>query len=243
MAKKTTTTPPPKKTTTTASKKPTSSAKKTTASASKKTTPAKKPAPAKPAAAKKRPATGSGGMGIFAVIVVIAACAVIAVSFFLPFFTVSLTGSVSNSYLAQFLPGSLDELNTDVSGIEAALGRNGDTRVAASPFLFLVLFLAVALLAALCVPKLRKKQGFFRLPVIGGMAIVVAIIGLIVLYRAYSSTMGYLIRELETSNAVLSLLGSVRLSIHAGIGFVMTVIAHVVLLVMPIADRCFRRRK
>jgi hypothetical protein len=32
-------------------------------------------------------------------------------------------------------------------------------------------------------------------------------------------------------------LGSVRLSIHAGIGFVMTVIAHIVLLVMPIADK------
>jgi hypothetical protein len=193
-------------------------------------------------------------MGIFAVIVVTAACAVIVVFFFFPFFAVSITGSVYNSYLAQFLPGSLDELNTNVSGIEAAVGRNGSSRVVASPFLLLVWFLSVAMLVALFVPKVREKLDSIQLPVInipviGGMgiyaylAIIIAITGLIVLIAAYPSTMGYLRRESETSNAVLSLLGSVRLENHAGTGFVMSVIAHIVLLGIPFADKYFLSKR
>ena len=226
MAKKTTTTPPPKKTTT-ATKKPASSAKRPTPTATKKPAPPKKRAPAKPAAAKKKP-TGGGGMGIFAVIVVIAACAVVVASFFFTFFAVSLAGYSAVS----------------VTGMQAVLGGGSSGTGDANPALLLVWFLAIVMLVALCVPPLRKKQGFFRLPIIGGMAIIVAIIGLIVLFIAYSSTMGYLRREYESYDTYLAQMGvSVLVKIGTGIGFKMAVIAQLVLLCIPIADKCLRRRE
>ena len=168
-------------------------------------------------------------MGIFAVIVMIAACAVIGAAFFLPFFFVSFAGS-----------------SASVTGMEAAVsGGSGTTRTGdANPALLLALVLPVVLLVMLCIPPIRKKQGLFRFPVIGGMAIVVAIVALFVLYSAYSSSIENLKNEFEEYQAYLALWDVTDLiEIGIGIGFKMAFIAHIVLLVMPIADRIFRRRK
>jgi hypothetical protein len=127
----------------------------------------------------------------------------------------------------------------------AVSGGSGTTRTGdANPALLLALVLPVVLLVMLCIPPIRKKQGLFRFPVIGGIAIVVAIVGLFVLYSAYSSSIAYLKIEYEEYQAYLSLWGATDpLEISVGIGFKMAFIAHIVLLVMPIADRIFRRRK
>ena len=221
MAKKTTTTTTPKKKTTTTSKK-------TAPSKSKKAKPSKTARGAKPARAKKRSAARGAGIGIIAVLTMIAACAVIVASFFFTFFAVSLAGYSAVS----------------VTGMQAALGGGSSGTGDANPALLLVWFLAIVMLVALCVPKLRKKQGFFRLPIIGGMAIIVAIVGLIVLFVAYSSTMGYLRREFEGYDTYLAQMGvSVLVKIGTGIGFKMAVIAQLVLLYIPIADKCLRRRE
>jgi hypothetical protein len=182
-----------------------------------------------PATKKTAAAAGGGGMGIVAVIVVIAACAVIGASFFLPFFAVSFAG-----------------FGESVNGIEAAVsGGSGTTRTGdANPALLLALVLPAALLAALFVPPIRKKQGPFRFPVVGGMAIVAAIVGLIVLYSAYSPSIENLKSEFEEYQAYLALWGVTDpIEVGTGIGFKMAFIAYIVLLVVPIADRCVRRRK
>jgi glucan phosphoethanolaminetransferase (alkaline phosphatase superfamily) len=168
-------------------------------------------------------------MGIVAVIVVIAACAVIVAAFFFTFFFVSFAG-----------------FGASVTGIEAALGDgSGDSGTEdTNPALLLALVLPVVLLVTLCVPPLRKKQGPFRLPVIGGIAIVVAIVALIVLFFAYSSTIGTLRRDFEGFDTYLAEMGETDfVTIGTGIGFKMAVIAHIVLLVMPFLDKCFRRKK
>jgi hypothetical protein len=153
----------------------------------------------------------------------IAACGVIGAGFFFTFFYVSFAG-----------------FGESVTGIEAALGdSNGDSGTEdANPALLLALALPAALLVMLCVPPLRKKQGFFWL------AIVVALIGLVVLFFAYSSTIGTWRRDFEGFDTYLAEIGETDLvTIGTGIGFKMAVIAHIVLLVMPIADRIFRRKK
>jgi hypothetical protein len=102
------------------------------------------------------------------------------------------------------------------------------------------------MLVAIYVPVIRQKLESVQLPainipVIGGMgiyaylAIIIAFIGLIILIAAYASTMGYLRRVYSAYGSALSMLGSIR--IHAGIGFVMTVLAHLVLLGIPFADK------
>jgi hypothetical protein len=137
----------------------------------------------------------------------------------------------------------------------AAGGGSGSSRTgSANPALLLVWLLAIAMLVALYVPKVREKLESIQLPainipVIGGMgifaylAIIVALIGLIILIAAYASTIGYLRHELAGYGAALSILGSTRLRIHAGIGFVMTVIAHLVLLGIPFADKYFLSKR
>jgi hypothetical protein len=76
------------------------------------------------------------------------------------------------------------------------------------------------------------------------MAIVVAITGLFVLYSVYSPSIGNLKSEFEEYQAYLALWGATDpIEIGIGIGFKMAFIAHIVLFVMPIADRCVRRKK
>jgi len=125
----------------------------------------------------------------------------------------------------------------------------------ANPALLLVWFLAIALLVALYVPIIREKLESIQLPainipVIGGLniyaylAIVIAIIGLIVLIAAYSSTIGYLKREFAGYDAYLAILGSSRIfRIGTGIGFKMVVFAHLVLLGIPFADKYFLSKR
>jgi hypothetical protein len=113
------------------------------------------------------------------------------------------------------------------------------------------------LLVALYVPKVREKLESVQLPVInipviGGLsifaylAIIVALIGLIVLIAAYASVAGAIRRALAGYADILSLVyGSGRLSLrfHSGIGFIMTVVAHLVLLGIPFADKYFLSKR
>ena len=221
---------------------------------------AKEGAPAKPATAAKQAvftkvaaATEGAGMGKIAVIAVSAACAVIVVFFFFSFFAVSVVGSSSNSVLSSYLSSSLAGLDTSVSGMGAAFGGGGSATGSAKPSLLMVWLLAIALLVALYVPKVREKLDSVQLPVIkvpviGGMgvfaylAIIIGFIGLMVLIAAYASTIGYARLQMAGYDVALSMLGS-TIRFHSGIGFKMTVIAHLVLLGIPFADKYFLSKR
>ena len=216
-------------------------------------TPANQATAAKSAPANQATAAGSPAMGKIALIVVTAACAVIVVFFFFSYFAVSLSISDSSSYLSSYLTSSLAGLDTSVSGIGAAFGGGDSTTGSAKPSLLLVWLLAVAMLVALYVPKVRGKLDSIQLPainipVIGGMgffaylAIIVGLIGLIVLIAAYASTIGYAKREMAGYGAALSMFGS-TIKFHTGIGFKITVVAHLVLLGIPFADKYFLSKR
>ena len=205
-------------------------------------TPVKQAAAVKSGPAKKgAPAKSADGaaMGKIALIVVSAACAVTVIFFFFSFFAVSFAGS-----------------STGVSGMRAAFGGgSGNTAGSATPSLLLVWLLAIAMLVALYVPKVREKLEsvqipVINIPVIGGLgifaylAIIVAFIGLILLIAAYASFVGYFKREFAGYDAYLSILGSTRLfRIGTGIGFKMTVVAQLVLLGIPFADKYFLSKR
>ena len=186
-----------------------------------------------------KPAAGAA-MSKIALIVVSAACAVIVIFFFFSYFAVSVAGS-----------------DTGVSGIGAAFsGGIGDTKGSAKPSLLLVWLLAIAMLVVLYVPKVRGKLESIQLPVInipviGGLSIfaylsiIVAFIGLIVLIAAYASVAGAIRRAMAGYADILSLVyGSGRLfRFHSGIGFKMTVLAQLVLLAIPFADKYFLSKK
>ena len=210
---------------------------------------------AKPTAAKKNSATaaavGDASIGKIAAIVVTAACAITVIFFFFSFFGVSFTGS--NSYLTSYLASSLDDLGTNVNGMQAAVGSDGTQ--GGYPALVLIWLLAIAMLVALYVPVVRQKLESVQLPainvpVIGGMGIfayltiIVALIGLILLIAVYASTIGYLRREFAGYDAYLSMLGGSGLfKIGTGIGFKMVVFALLVLLGIPFADKYFLSKR
>jgi hypothetical protein len=202
-------------------------------------TPVKQATAIKTTAKKSAPAKAVEGaaMGKIAKITVTAACGVTVIFFFLSFFSVSFAGS-----------------GVSVNGMQAAV--SSDNRAgSANPALLLVWFLAIALLVALYVPIIREKLQSIQLPainipVIGGLniyaylAIIIALIGLIVLIAAYSSTIGYLKREFAGYDAYLAILGSSRIfRIGTGIGFKMVVFAHLVLLGIPFADKYFLSKR
>ena len=194
---------------------------------------------AKPATAKKASAVttvGSATMGKIAVITVIAACGVTVIFFFFTFFAVSFAGSGA----------SVNGMQAAVSGGSGNSGTGG-----ANPALLLVWLFAIAMIVALCVPIVRQKLDSVQLPainvpVIGGMgifaylAIVIGFIGLIVLIAAYSSTIGYAKRV--SGYDYLSILGS-TIKFHTGIGFKVTVLAQLVLLGIPFADKYFLSKR
>jgi len=198
---------------------------------------AKKGAPAKSETAAT--AAEGAAMGKIALIVVSAACAITVIFFFFSYFAISFAGSSSS-----------------VSGIKAAFsGGIGDTKGSARPSLLLVWLLAIAMLVAIYVPKIRGKLESVKLPVINipvigdlslyaYLAIIVGFIGLIVLIAAYASVIGYVKRELAGYEALLSMLGSARIyRLGSGIGFKMTVFAQLVLLGIPFADKYFLSKR
>jgi hypothetical protein len=193
------------------------------------------------------------GMGKIAIIAVTAACAVIVLFFFFTFFAVSIGTSGSNSYLSAYLSSSLDDTDTSISGIGTAFGGSDSATGSGKPSLLLVWLLAIAMLVALYVPKVREKLESVQLPtinipVIGGLSIfaylsiIIAFIGLIVFIGVYSSTIGYAKREMAGMDVYLSMLGA-SISFHTGIGFKMTVFALLVLLGTPFADKYFLSKR
>jgi ribosomal protein L37E len=211
-------------------------------------TPAKQAVEKSGTAKKGSPTAAGAAMGKLALIVVTAACAAIVVFFFFTYFAVSIGGSNTGlgSYLSSYLNSSLADLGTSVSGMGAVFsGGSGGATWSAKPSLLLVWLFAIAMLVALYVPKVREKLESVQLPainipVIGGlgifayMAIIIGLIGLIVLIAAYSSTIGYAKRV--SGYDYLSILGS-TIKFHTGIGFKVTVLAQLVLLGIPFADK------
>ncbi|MDR1804402.1 MAG: zinc ribbon domain-containing protein [Treponema sp.] len=216
-------------------------------------TPVKQAAAVKSGTAAKSPAaTAVGGASIskIASIAVTAACAVTVIFFFFSFFGVSFTGT--NSYLTSYLASSLDELGSNVNGMEAAVGSDGTE--GGYPALVLIWLLAIAMLVALYVPIIRQKLESFQLPVInvpvigglsifGYLAIIVGLIGLIVLIATYASVMGSFRRGMGGSAAALSMLGGLGIKFGTGIGFKMTVFAQLILLGIPFADKYFLSKR
>ena len=185
-------------------------------------------------------AVEGAAMSKIALIVVTAACAVTVIFFFFTYFAVSFAGASSG-----------------VIGIQAAFSDGiGDTAGSAKPSLLLVWLLAIAMLVALYVPKVRGKLDSIQLPainipVIGGMgffaylSIIIGFIGLIVLIAAYASVAGTIRRAFSGYADILSLVyGSERIfRFHSGIGFKMTVVAQLVLLGIPFADKYFLSKR
>jgi len=193
------------------------------------------------------------GMGKIAIIAVTAACAVIVLFFFFSYFTVSVAVTGSNSYMSAYLSSSLGDMDTSVSGIGTAFGGSDTASGSSKPSLFLVWLLAIAMLVALYVPKVREKLESIQLPVInipviGGLsifaylAIIIGLIGLIVYIGVYSSTIGYAKREMAGYDVYFSMVGA-SIKFQTGMGFKMTVFALLVLLGIPFADKYFLSKR
>jgi hypothetical protein len=164
-------------------------------------------------------------MSKMALFVIRITCLVVVGCFFLSYFVISCQGAEVN-----------------ISGMEAAFGMDKENiPLDPKPMLFVIPVIALIVLLLLSVPSIRKKLENINSPIK-----IIPFSGIITILGGIIGIIMHIIAHNEAIGKIKSQMGGMGINIssiyHTGIGFKISVIAFIVLIIMPFVDKIILKK-